>query len=173
MFIKEVLIRKIPEAVDKKALAVFYNRCLADCANLCFQGTFCPADIQRNKYGQPYIAVESHQQIHLSLSHSGEYLAAMACSMPCGVDIERVKERPYLEMWQEIRHRIEPKEPSNLADFYQYWTRKEAAWKVFACQAPATMKDLPVVCDRSLAYKGVILKNLEGPIGYALSIAHL
>lgn len=173
MPINEVIISKVPNDLTRIAFKQFCNQSLAACASLLLDESISFESVKRNQFGQPYVDKEIKKKAYLSLSHSGEYVAAMACLVPCGIDIERIKPRPYAEMWLEIRHSIEPNEPASLAEFYQWWTRKEAAWKVFSCQTPSSMKSLPVVCSKQRIYKGLMLENSIAPIGYALTIAHV
>lgn len=167
----KLLVRSFASAVKRPKLRQMGSELLAECAAAYTARSLTVADIQRNEFGQPYSIDSPSQRLFLSLSHSGNYLVAMASCYPCGVDIERHKARPYAELWQEIRHPLEPNSPASLAEFYQWWTRKEAAWKVFACQEPSHMQDLQVVGEPRHFYKELTIIDLSAPQGYALSIA--
>lgn len=72
-------------------------------------------------------------RVHLNLSHSGEWLAAAAASVPVGIDIERLRPRAVTGQAAKV---FCPKEAAHLAQeadplplFYRLWTLKEAACK--------------------------------------------
>ncbi|UPW19337.1 4'-phosphopantetheinyl transferase superfamily protein [Agarivorans sp. TSD2052] len=171
--LKHTLIKPIPVDIAKFQLREFYDSCLVDCIKDCFAIDVSIADVQRNQYGQPCLVQQRSIGAFLSLSHSGDYVAAVASSRPCGIDIERIKKRSINAIWQEIRHPTEPDAPDNAEQFYQWWTRKEAAWKVFACQQPKSMKALSVAGSKDTNYKGLVLENILAPTGYAATVAFL
>ncbi len=165
----KLLLRSFRSPLKRQQLRRLGSELLAECVASLIPQAVKASDIKRQPHGQPYWENSSKNGVFLSLSHSGDYLVAMASTQPCGVDIERHKMRPFAELWQQIKHADEPHCPADLAEFYQWWTRKEAAWKVYACQRPRTMKDLPVVGEQ--VYDKLLIKDLAAPEGYALSIA--
>ncbi|MBH9551593.1 4'-phosphopantetheinyl transferase family protein [Inhella gelatinilytica] len=65
---------------------------------------------------------------HLSLSHSGDWMAAAVCAMqPIGVDVEVPKPR---RDWQALALHCDFEPCQTAEDFYRQWTLVEAWFKV-------------------------------------------
>ena len=47
-------------------------------------------DVKKTEQGKPY--VEGSPEIYISISHSGEYAAVLISDVPCGIDIEKIKD---------------------------------------------------------------------------------
>ena len=73
--------------------------------------------------GKPYFM---DSPLHFSLSHSGEYAAALIADIPCGVDVE--ERRPVSE--KLILRCIHPDERAAGMDFFEVWTKKECIAKL-------------------------------------------
>jgi len=86
--------------------------------------------IGRSAAGGPVVL---QNDLHLSLSHSGDYLVAGICNAaPIGIDIERHQERPFTKIAQHLDWPGGTWDPpgSLKADgFYHLWTLWEAAIK--------------------------------------------
>lgn len=73
--------------------------------------------------------------LHLNLSHSGPYLAAVVSGFPVGVDVEQLQARPSVDQparvfTPEESARLEALPSGERVDaFYLLWTLKEAACK--------------------------------------------
>jgi phosphopantetheinyl transferase len=108
---------------------------------------------------------------HISISHSGNSVVMMRADFPCGIDIERVHERV-----SKVRHKFLSDEELTLtagSDHYvltQYWTAKEAMFKVYgseevfmrsnifvhkltADQAAAILRDGSLELKRKIRYR--------------------
>lgn len=86
--------------------------------------------IKRTENGKPYL---KGKDLHISISHSGDFVAAAVCKTPVGIDIEVLKEPNLL-----VENRLCTESDSdflNAADgdkalrFYKIWTAKEAYFK--------------------------------------------
>ena len=87
--------------------------------------------IKKDEKGKPFLAGEN---VHISISHSGEYVAAAVADTPVGIDIEvmkspdmRVAERLCTESDREYLFG-DNGEPQDIK-FYKIWTAKEAYFK--------------------------------------------
>jgi phosphopantetheinyl transferase len=100
--------------------------------------------IGRSAAGGPIIQQSQVTQnhLHLSLSHSGNYLVAGICNAaPIGVDIERHRNRRFTEIAEHLEWPGVVRDPpgSLQADgFYHLWTLWEAAIKACSTE-PATL----------------------------------
>lgn len=90
--------------------------------------------LQHARGGQTSLTVDeigrAHdpQEWHLSLSHSGDWIAAAACAtQPIGVDVEVPKPR---RDWQALALHCDFEPCATATDFYRQWTLVEAWFKV-------------------------------------------
>jgi 4'-phosphopantetheinyl transferase len=63
-------------------------------------------------------------EIQFSISHSGDFIALAFSNLPCGVDIEKIKDRPFEKIAQKMNFNS-----TNLTEFYKEWTKYEASGK--------------------------------------------
>lgn len=77
--------------------------------------------------GKPYF---TDSDLHFSLSHSGNIAAALLSSRPCGLDIELRREETARRLYARV---LSPAEQDANADFFEIWTKKEAAGKLSGC----------------------------------------
>lgn len=93
-------------------------------------GTFC---LEKDERGKPYLS--GHEEIYISISHSGGLAACAVADSPVGVDLEERKERPGQARilrkfhvgereWLEVQPEKEQTEA-----FYDLWVRKESFLK--------------------------------------------
>jgi 4'-phosphopantetheinyl transferase len=148
--------------------------------------------INKAAHGKPYLA--DYPQLAFNLSHSDNvFVIALGWHCQLGVDVESVKQRPNLpalvkkcfaqeeaDYWQQL-----PDEQKT-AEFYRFWTRKEAIVKATGfgialglqhCainpQKPSTFLRLPAACGDAENWRiqDIDLPNLGTNIIYsALSI---
>lgn len=86
--------------------------------------------MDKDLYGKPFLP---GHPLHISLSHSGTYVAAMASPYPCGLDIQRFDTK-ILKLENKFLNERELKsvtEDNRLLLLTQFWTIKEAAYKTF------------------------------------------
>lgn len=111
-----------------------------------------------------------------NITHSGEYvLCAISDSMGLGIDIEQVRDiepGDFLHCftaaeWLAIRHATDP-----LAEFYRYWTRKEAVMKADGRGMYIPLQSFDVQLDQ-VALGHQLWSLLELPVeeGYRAHIA--
>lgn len=83
--------------------------------------------IRLNAEGAPHPAgPPGVDRVRLSLSHSGEWVAATACQGPCGVDVERWGGR---RDWPGLARYLGLPEPAGEAEVLTAWTQQEARFK--------------------------------------------
>lgn len=87
------------------------------------------------KHGKPYLASNS-QKIMFNISHSNDYaLFAFIKNKEIGIDIEKITDRPYMELAERFFSKLEFDLLSKLnpdkqkIGFFKIWTRKEAYLK--------------------------------------------
>ncbi len=51
-----------------------------------------PDDVKKTERGKPYI--DGSPELYISISHSGVYAAVVLSDIPCGIDIEKIREIP-------------------------------------------------------------------------------
>jgi 4'-phosphopantetheinyl transferase len=68
--------------------------------------------------------------LHTSISHSGDVVAvALTDTGPVGIDVEAMRDRDYEALVPRVCRPEERPHITSAADFYAYWTRKEAVLK--------------------------------------------
>lgn len=95
-----------------------------------FDVEFSPRSILYNDYGKPYF---KGNPIHFSISHSGEIaVCAITANCEIGIDIEKISNINI----DNFKDTIDPNDwfkiissPQPQTEFYDYWTKKEAAIK--------------------------------------------
>lgn len=89
--------------------------------------------------GKPYFA---DCNLQFSLSHSGRIAAAIISDEECGIDAELI--RP--EIAEKLRERVlSPEELQSGADFFEIWTKKEAAGKLTGSGISAHPRDMDLL----------------------------
>ncbi len=83
--------------------------------------------------------------LHASVSHAGDCVAvALTGAGPVGVDVEAVGELDYGPLLASVCTADEQPQVRTVADFYVYWTRKEAVLKATGEGLRRPMADLAV-----------------------------
>ena len=85
--------------------------------------------IDRTEKGKPFIKGE---KVHVSLSHSGDYVAAAIDKSPVGIDIEILKPID-LKVAKKVLNDSDRgffEKGDRLLNFYKIWTAKEAYFKM-------------------------------------------
>jgi len=104
--------------------------------------------IGRSAAGGPMIRQTpgAQWQLHLSLSHSGDYLAAGICSAaPLGIDIECNRKRRFTEIAQHLDWPAvigHPPDSLEADGFYHLWTLWEAAIKSCSSETDANAESV-------------------------------
>lgn len=134
-----------------------------------------PVDLEYDEHKKPHLYI-GKDEIHFSLSHSGDYVACIIADYPCGIDIEKYSEnRDYHLVAKRICTDNEMKLIGDRSDFYMLWTLKESALKAVGLGLALDMKKLEfthlnescyVTNIDSVEYKGIVL---DAPKGYSLS----
>ena len=71
---------------------------------------------------KPYL---DNKDKFFSLSHSNDYLVISISENNCGIDIEKIKNRPYKKIAERMKFKS-----NSLEDFYYDWTLYEARYKL-------------------------------------------
>jgi hypothetical protein len=88
--------------------------------------------VRLNAEGAPHPAgPPGVERVRLSLSHSGEWVAATACRGPSGIDVERWGGR---RDWPGLARTLGLPQPAGEAEVLRAWTEEEARFK--AGEAP-------------------------------------
>lgn len=80
------------------------------------------SEIIKDNSGKP---VFKNGEICFNLSHSDKYVVACFDAKPCGLDIERIKERDLDKLSKYYDRAF-----GGLDDFYKFWTEKESTYKL-------------------------------------------
>lgn len=106
--------------------------------------------------GKPFVSAD----IHVSISHSDDYLVMMTSCNACGVDIEKVGHKV-----ARIRHKfLNPDEMKNTQDaseleLTKYWTAKEAIYKVFGSDSVFLQSNIFVEPLAEEHWRGTLQQN--------------
>ena len=101
---------------------------------------FNSIEISQNEKGKPYF-----ENIYLSLSHSGDYAACAADTVPVGIDIEKIRTNLKNNVSRRICTQVDEKNYLNNGNFFErlieIWTVKEACFKALINQ-PQVISDI-------------------------------
>jgi 4'-phosphopantetheinyl transferase len=162
-----------------------------------------PADkilLAKNAYGKPYLV--DYPSVQFNISHSGEHLLIAISSIGAiGVDIEqpRILHTPLTDLVekcfsnQEISYWQNLPVAEQLAEFYRFWTRKEAFVKavgrgialglpecVIAVDNPPALVSIPPECGSVNDWRlfdlplpadlcgALVIENRQLPAGFTL-----
>ncbi|CAH1648068.1 MAG: 4'-phosphopantetheinyl transferase superfamily protein [Chelatococcus sp.] len=119
-------------------------------------------------------ACEGHD-IHVSLSHSGSYVAVATADCPVGIDIEEVAGTDALALAREW---FSPTEAAAVEDaspaaqnmvFFGYWTAKEAVLKAAGAGLSVALMDFSVAPPEANPRPVTLLKPLPALVGLAVA----
>lgn len=103
--------------------------------------------LSMDRHGAPSL-LQARHHFHLSLSHSGDWLAAAVADTPIGIDIETTKPRKNLAQLSHLFFSAaECQEIKNLSEkeflcyFYEVWTLKEA-WLKYSSHGRETQPSI-------------------------------
>ncbi len=132
------------------------------------EGAFAPAE---DELGKPYLP---GSRFHISLSHSGDHVAAAVADAPIGIDLQELRtisDRALLRWFSPSeRNWIGSKNGSSRA--IRLWTMKEAYGKLFGTgvfrgdRFQADFSDDRLICE----YGGVSFLFPEAPEGLVFTI---
>jgi 4'-phosphopantetheinyl transferase len=130
-------------------------------------------------HGRPRIA---GSDLHASVSHSGAWVAvAFSRAGPLGVDVEEIAEVDLAGLMPTVLAEDEIATVTGTADFFTYWTRKEAVVKATGDGLAASLRRVRVTAPdappglRSYPGREVVaeLVDLAPGTGYAAALAVL
>ena len=110
--------------------------------------------INRHERGKPYLP--AHPGLHFNQSDSGEWMVIGTASSEIGIDIEKIRPRPYdalLNRWFLPEERlaveaVQRKQPEkSLTEFIRLWTCKESILKYIGCGLGPDMSLHPVLSE--------------------------
>ena len=84
---------------------------------------FPQGELRFTDKGKPYIEGTDR---HIGVSHSGDYVAVCVSDSPCGIDIEKIRDEGYRNLMLRAMTESELSKIHTSADFFRYWTAKEA-----------------------------------------------
>ena len=84
----------------------------------------------KTKFGKPFI---NNTDYHLSLSHSGNYIAIARCNRAVGIDIQKITEKTerLADRFLSRRESLQIAEKNKLAILHIYWGAKECMYKAY------------------------------------------
>jgi len=106
--------------------------------------------------GKPYI----NDAIHVSISHSGEFVTLMSSEIACGIDIEKISAKVI-----RIRHKflndteLSREETHDSVVLTKYWSAKEAMYKVHGSEHAFLRNNIFVEDSTSDVWKLVYQEN--------------
>lgn len=95
------------------------------------RGLTHPFRFERNEHGKPFLA--DHPEIHFNLSHCKNGIAVAVSDQPIGIDIEsyrEVSDSLLRYTMNEEEQRIIKKSDDPVRTFTEFWTKKEAVFKL-------------------------------------------
>lgn len=95
-----------------------------------------PVTILQTPAGKPYI---EGNELHFSLSHSGNKGVVAFSENPVGVDLEYIKNRAYPSVLSRFTER-EKTEITSQEEFFKHWTAKEAFIKMHGFTLASALK---------------------------------
>lgn len=134
-----------------------------------------PVDITYDEHGKPHLLGEDGADtIYFSLSHSGDYVACMISDRPCGIDIEKHKDREYEKIARRICTDLELYGIETSQKFFDLWTAKESILKAYGLGLALDMRSFEIKREGSLFTTRIDEKEYQGAIeniasGYSLS----
>ncbi len=122
------IANNIVKKIDSNKSALKKNQILAVQQILKFKG-FSPDELFYNKNGAPFLK----NDLKISISHSGLFVAVCLSKEKMGIDLQTVNEK-ILRIVDKFTNQTEKKlmDENNLEDMTQLWTIKEAAYKYFS-----------------------------------------
>lgn len=90
----------------------------------------CDVILDTAENGKPYC---KNLNVHLSLSHSGDYAVCAIGENPIGIDIQKIvpyNEKTARKVCSKIELEIIEKSADKSAEFIKFWTEKEAVMKM-------------------------------------------
>lgn len=127
------------------------DACILDCLTACNLCKCQPAEIKRTEKGKPYVNSEPGTQglteIHISVSHSGEYFVCAVADIPIGIDVQKTQKA---NMERISRRYFSPPERAYIEEhgekgFFTIWTRKEAYSKYTGLGLEEIMKGTEIL----------------------------
>ena len=95
------------------------------------RGLTHPFRFERNEHGKPFLA--DHPEIHFNISHCKNGIAVAVSDHPVGIDIEsyrEVSDSLLRYTMNEEEQRIIKESDDPVRTFTEYWTKKEAVFKL-------------------------------------------
>jgi 4'-phosphopantetheinyl transferase len=95
------------------------------------QGLSHPFRFGYNEHGKPFL--KDYPEVHFNLSHCKNGIAVVVCDQPVGIDIEsyrQVSDSLLKYTMNEEEQRIIHESDDPIRTFTEYWTKKEAVFKL-------------------------------------------
>ena len=143
-----------------------------------------PLSTQADEYGKPHLYINKGQdEIHFSLSHSGDHSVCVLADSPVGIDIEKSGDNKE-DIASRFFHKEDLKYINDSESFFRIWTLKESYIKAvgLGMRIPLDsfcIRDLDTASGRCLFYdqnegKYCKIKGISMIIdGYALAVSGL
>ena len=134
-----------------------------------------PVVLSYDEQGKPHLYLQN-KEVFISLTHSGDYVGCMVSDRPCGIDIEKHKDREYEKIARRICTDLEIYGIETAKKFFDLWTAKESILKAYGSGLALDMRSFEIrkngeefsTLVDGKEYMGAIKKFEEG---YSLSYA--
>lgn len=120
--------------------------------------------IEKNENGKPFF---KDSNLHLSLSHSGDYVACIVSEHVVGIDIQYLTSKVERVAWRVMNeNKFKSLDPNNrLEHLHVYWGAKEDLYKAYGHKAMDFRKHLIIKpFDYKLNETAHVMKITEGSI---------
>lgn len=97
-----------------------------------------------------------NSKLHFSISHSKNFVTVCFAKFPCAIDIEYIKNRNLDKLSKHFGCEF-----IDLEDFYKFWTRKEALYKLNTSAENIYCTKFENEYFLTIAYKGKLDRNIE------------
>ena len=110
--------------------------------------------VARHDRGKPYLP--DYPSFHFNQSDSGEWMVIGTSETEIGIDLEKIKERPYKDLLQRwflpgeklTIEEIQKEQPGRASiEFIRLWTCKESLLKYIGCGLGAELQQHPVLFE--------------------------
>lgn len=134
-----------------------------------------PVVLTYDEQGKPHLFTDNGE-VYVSLTHSGDYVGCMVSDRPCGIDIEKHKDREYEKIARRICTDLEIYGIETSKKFFDLWTAKESILKAYGSGLALDMRSFEIIRSGDefrtsvdgISYVGAIKDFVDG---YSLSYA--
>lgn len=107
---------------------------------------------KRNDYGKPFL--KGYQNFNFNISHSEDFVVCAIDEKPIGIDIEKINQIEYEEIWESFfsiseKDYIKRTIDNRLNRFYEIWTLKESYIKLYGKGLSIPLRSFSIAIDEN------------------------